>query len=208
MTYREFKESVLCEIDKAESERTENTEAFDLRVAKHPYRTNTDFDTFSTSELWDVWNFVKDSREWYVDVYENIKDDDGFRHAEYSGFAVMGTEKDLLDRINDCNIYSLRKENGVQYIHMLGYYYDAEETMGIDDGKTWRGVEFGGIDMPLADYLALTTEQRELMESECQQWIADLTEGEVVECFLEDAPVELHYSDVTDDTPEGVYIAI
>lgn len=118
------------------------------------------------------------------------------------------TKRDLLSRIADCNIYSLRKENGVQYIHMLGFFYDAECTMVAEDDKTWRQVEFGGIDMPLADYLALTTEQRELMESECKQWIDDLNEDEVVECFLEDAPVELHYLDVTDDTPEGVYIAI
>lgn len=208
MTYREFKDSVLCEIDKAESERTRNTLGFHLRVGRDPYVTNVDTSTFMTGETWDVWTFVRGRREWFVDVYEDIKDDDGFGHAEYTGCSVLGCEKDLLDRIKDCNIYSLRKENGVQYIHMLGYYYDAEETMWIDDGKTWRKVEFGGIDMPLADYLALTTEQRELMESECQQWIADLTEDEVVECFLEDAPVELHYLDVTDDTPEGVYIAI
>lgn len=207
MTYREFKDSVLVEIDKAESERTQNTLGFHFKVGRDPYVTNVDTNTFMTNEIWDVWNFVKDRPEWFVDVYEDIKDDDGFGHAEYTGCSVLGGKKDLLDRINDCNIFAVRKENGVQYVHMLGYYYDAECSME-DDGRNWRYVMFGGLDFTLDELRTMSEDDIYDAECECKQWIDDLNEDEVVECFLEDVPVELHYSDVTEDTPEGVYIAI
>lgn len=117
------------------------------------------------------------------------------------------TQRDLLDRIESRTIFSVRKVDGVQYVHMLGYYYDAECSME-DDGRNWRYVMFGGLDFTLDELRAMSEDDIYEVECECKQWIDDLTEDEVVECFLEDVPVELHYLEVTDDTPEGVYIAI
>ena len=117
------------------------------------------------------------------------------------------TQRDLLDRIKGCYIFSVRKVDGVQYVHMLGYYYDAEFSLE-DDGRNWRHVMFGGLDFTLDELRAMNDDDLFDAESECKQWIDDLNEDEVVEGFLNSALVELHYLDVTDDTPEGVYIAI
>lgn len=117
------------------------------------------------------------------------------------------TQRDLLDRIKSCDIFSVRKVDGVQYVHMLGYYYDAEFSIE-DDGRNWRHVMFGGLDLTLDELRTMSDDDLYDAESECKQWIDDLNDDEVVECFRESTLVELHYLDVTDDTPEGVYIAI
>ena len=118
----------------------------------------------------------------------------------------MKTE--LLKKIESQEIYALSKVDGVQYIKVLGYFYDAGYSVE-DDGKNWRGVEIGGMEMPLTEFCAMTEDQRYSMECESKQWIGDRTEDEVVDFFTgEDAPVELHFLDVNEDTPEGVYVSI
>ena len=74
----------------ARCEQDQYTTGYDLRVGRSPYVVNQDTEVFSLCEIDEVWDFVKDSAEWFVDVYECIKESDGFRHAEYTGFAIIG----------------------------------------------------------------------------------------------------------------------
>lgn len=87
MTYKEFKDSVVNAIVDAERTLGEGN-IFDLRVFRAPYKTNIDNAIFMVCEIQDAWDFVKDSEEWFIDIYENVFDEDGFGHAEYTDFTI------------------------------------------------------------------------------------------------------------------------
>ena len=50
-----------------------------------PYDVREDNEIFALDELDEVWDFIRGSGEWYVDIYENISGDN---RAEYTGFAI------------------------------------------------------------------------------------------------------------------------
>ena len=85
MTFEEFKERILNEIESANEELDNVLNILDLRAGRTPFNVIKDYDIFLTSDLEDAWNFVKDAEEWYVDVYENYI---GENHAMYTGFSV------------------------------------------------------------------------------------------------------------------------
>ena len=43
-------------------------------------------DIFAIDDIRSAYDFVKDAKEWYVDVYENFV---GENYAEFTGFAVV-----------------------------------------------------------------------------------------------------------------------
>lgn len=207
MTYGEFKDSVLYELDKAEKELLNEQSILDLRVFRHPYKTNVDNAIFCVNDIHDAWEFVKNAREWAVDVFENIYKEGETPYAEYTGCSVVDVGETLLERIDAGTIYTLRWIGGVQYIHILGYFYDAG-TDG-EENETWRNVEFCGLELPLAEYNAMTAEERSALESESKQWVEVLTKEEVLDFFDEHAPVFLHHEDVNENTHDNLtYIAI
>lgn len=85
MTYEQFKEQLLQEIEDATKDRYNEKNVLDLRVERKPYDTWKDNDIFCISDIEDAWEFVKDAEEWYVDIYENYV---GENYAEYTGYSV------------------------------------------------------------------------------------------------------------------------
>lgn len=86
MTLEEFKNITRKMIEHAESELDNEKNVLDLRAGRFPYDKINDLDIFSTGDIEDAYNFVKDAEEWYVDVYENFH---GENRADYIGLSVV-----------------------------------------------------------------------------------------------------------------------
>lgn len=209
MTYREFEDSVFYEIEKAEKEMNKDS-VLDLRVFRYPYKTNIDNAIFCIADIHDAWEFVKDAREWSVDIFENIYEDGQTPYAEYTGSSVVDEGNTLLERIKSCDLYTISWEDGVQYIKLLGYYYDAGCSVTENEEETWRYVQYSGYELPLAEFLAMSDLERNNLESEHTHYIEDLTREDVLDAFsVNDRPHSLHWVEVTKDTPtDKTYIAI
>lgn len=114
-------------------------------------------------------------------------------------------EKDIhkeLEMIESVNIYRLYWENGVHTIKILGYLYKSD-----DDGKgEWRHLEFCWYDMPVDTYLTGGADAWDIWESECKQYIGDCTAEEAYEIWKGYNATILEVYDITDETPDGVYI--
>lgn len=208
MTYREFKDSVLYEIEKAEKGMNEDS-VLDLRAFRYPYKVNIDNAIFCVDEIFKAWEFVKDAREWCVDIFENIYEDGKSIGAEYTGCSVEDNG-DVLKLIDSCDLYAISWKNGVQYIKLLGYYYDAGCSVTENEEETWRYVQYIGYELPLAEFLAMSDLERNNFESEHTHYIEDLTREDVLDAFsVNDKPHALHWDEVTEDTPtDKTYIAI
>lgn len=99
---------------------------------------------------------------------------------------------------------------GGKQIHILGYLY----TEGEDEGEgEWRNVEYTGFIEPLEEFVKHYAEKDNYVDdtaSELKQYIGDLDDEEVVDIINHyfnghPADYELHYSDITMDTPCGDY---
>lgn len=88
MTLEQFNERIGQEVGCAK-EYLDKGNVLDLRAGRSPYHPWDDLEVFSLDEVADIYDFVKDSEEWYVDVYENIV---GENRAEFTGFAVVSWE--------------------------------------------------------------------------------------------------------------------
>lgn len=109
----------------------------------------------------------------------------------------------IMKKYSDYNIYELKTVDSVRYIKIWGYFYDTDQDW--DEEKYWRDVEFSGLEMPLAEYLAGTDDDRDRWESECKQYIGDVTPEEALEAFRSYQAVSLDISEISDDTPDGFY---
>ena len=89
MDFQDFKDAVDYQIGNATDTLYDERNVLDLRVGRFPYKVNVDIDVFSITEINDVYDFIKDAEEWYVDVYENFV---GENYAEFTGFAVASWE--------------------------------------------------------------------------------------------------------------------
>lgn len=107
-----------------------------------------------------------------------------------------------LKKIDSVNIYRLFWENGVHTIKILGYLYKANDN---GDGE-WRNVEFCWYEMPVATYLTGGADAWDVWESECKQYIGDHTAEEAYAILKRYNPTMLSVFDITDATPDGVYI--
>lgn len=105
--------------------------------------------------------------------------------------------------INGLNIFRLYSEEGVRYIKILGYFYDAECSIDVP-GENWRHVEFCWYEVPLAEYLAADENQISEWESEHKQYITDMTEDDALESFEAYDAKPLDWSKV-ESAPDGIY---
>ena len=115
----------------------------------------------------------------------------------------------LLYKIECADLYTLYWFDGKIHIRILGYYYDAGFAQE-DDGKDWRYVAYSGYDMPLADYLASTEQDRAGWEEMYTRWIEDISAESLFEYLTcEDAPTPLHISEITEeDVNDKIYIDV
>ena len=88
MTLEQFSERISQEVESAK-EILDEGNVLDLRAGRSPYHPWEDLDVFSLDDVADIYDYVKDSEEWYVDVYENFV---GENRAEFTGFAVVSWE--------------------------------------------------------------------------------------------------------------------
>lgn len=110
---------------------------------------------------------------------------------------------DIMMQFDSIDIYELKTINGVRCIKIHGYFYPTDEYYGGE--KYWRDAEFCGFEMPLAEYLAGTDDDRDVWGSECKQYIGDMTPEEALEAFRSYQAVPLCLSEISDDTPDGFY---
>lgn len=82
MTREEFKTRLSAMVADEQGALT-----LDLRAFRHPYIVNEDNEIFGINELDEAYDFVKDSEEWYVDIYVNTPDEFG-GHADFTGEAL------------------------------------------------------------------------------------------------------------------------
>lgn len=57
----------------------------DLRAAKAPYEVNVNNYDCEIDNIEQLWDWLKDADEWYVDIYENVNED---KSAYYTGYAI------------------------------------------------------------------------------------------------------------------------
>lgn len=83
--YHKFVRRLKEQIALAERDRYDERNALDLRAHRTPFNPVNDIEIFSLDQFKEVWDFVKDSEEWYVDIYENYI---GENYAEFTDCAV------------------------------------------------------------------------------------------------------------------------
>lgn len=82
-----FKSKLSALIEQAQEEYV-----LDLRASRSPYDAWDDNEVFTINELDEVYDYIKDSDEWYVDIYENVPDDRG-GCAYYLGESLVSWEE-------------------------------------------------------------------------------------------------------------------
>lgn len=85
-TKENFTKRVLDAIEKAKANIYDERNPLDLRAARSPYDAHEDLEIFMLDQIDQAYEFIKDSDEWYVDVYENFV---GANYAEFTGHAVI-----------------------------------------------------------------------------------------------------------------------
>lgn len=104
----------------------------------------------------------------------------------------------VLPDVNGVDLYMVFKEDGVQTIKFLGYYYKN------DDG--WKYNALCWCSLPLSVLRAELEKDEDFIDnfqSSCKQYIEDdISVDDIIETALKPLLIE----DVTEDTPEGFYI--
>lgn len=115
MTREDFKAGLSALIEKEQGEYV-----LDLRVERAPYDVRHDNAIFSLKEIDDAYDFVKDSDDWFVDIYDNVPDECG-GHANYTG-ATLWCD----DIITKKNMKAYEKfEKRLDEVSLLDEWYDA-----------------------------------------------------------------------------------
>lgn len=111
--------------------------------------------------------------------------------------------KKELEKADGVNIYRLYWENGIHTIKILGYIYYSDHYPNNED---YRHVEFCWYDMPVDTYLTGGESAWDEWECEHTQYIEDCTAEKAYEILQGYNPTILNVYDITDETPDGVYI--
>lgn len=111
--------------------------------------------------------------------------------------------KQELAKANGVNIYCLYWEEGIHIIKILGYVYYSDHYPNNED---YRHVEFCWYEIPVDEYLAGGVDAWDDWECEHKQLIKDCTEEEAYEILKSYNASVLGVYDITDETPDGVYI--
>lgn len=86
MTFEEFRSLLQEQIDGAELNKDSQNNVLDLRAFKAPYDGWENQGIYCTNEIEEAWEFIKDSEEWFIDIYENIQ---GANTAVFTDFALF-----------------------------------------------------------------------------------------------------------------------
>lgn len=108
----------------------------------------------------------------------------------------------VLPDVNGVDLYMVFKEDGVQTIKFLGYYYKN------DDG--WKYNALCWCSLPLSVLRSELEKDEDFIDNfqaSCKQYIEDdISVDDIIETARAYPLKPLLIEDVTDDTPEGLYI--
>ena len=85
MEKQEFIALLKEQIAIAESEKSDKRNVLDLRGTRYPYQSWNDSFVTEIDDLDFVWEFLKDAKEGYVDIYENLYEEE---YAVFTDCAV------------------------------------------------------------------------------------------------------------------------
>ena len=85
MEKQEFIALLKEQIAIAESEKSDKRNVLDLRGTRYPYKSWDDSFVTEIDDLDFVWEFLKDAKEGYVDIYENLYEEE---YAVFTDCAV------------------------------------------------------------------------------------------------------------------------
>jgi hypothetical protein len=88
MKKKEFIEKVKEQLALAEKAKDGSENVLDLRVTRYPYYFD-DTKIFLPHQLDEIYEFIKEAPNWYVDIYENIA---GENLAVYTDYSVIGMQ--------------------------------------------------------------------------------------------------------------------
>lgn len=77
------------QIELALENRCNERNVLDMRIYRHPYKQE-DYNIFSIDQLDDAYEFVRNSPEWTLDIYENYAGED---YAESTDYSVIRTRE-------------------------------------------------------------------------------------------------------------------
>lgn len=99
--------------------------------------------------------------------------------------------------------YHSADDSHEKWIHVFGYVYDADDLF-----NPYRVLDYSGFDIPLSRFLESDFNVYMFADG-LKQYIDELNEDkarEVIESYLKDVDRVLDYSDITMDTPCGMYV--
>lgn len=76
MEKQEFITLLKEQIAIAESEKSDNRNVLDLRGTRFPCQSQDDYFVTEIDDLDFIWEFLKDAKEGYVDIYENLYEEE------------------------------------------------------------------------------------------------------------------------------------
>lgn len=130
------------------------------------------------------------SREGYAAGYK-----DGVCRAKEIALELLNeAELRQVANINICRVY---KEDGVQMIKFLGYFYKNDEG--------WVLVEFGFFDLTLGEYWRNQYRMDEL-ECDAKQYVTNFNSVNDAYSALKSYGITDISGELSQDTPEGVYL--
>lgn len=124
---------------------------------------------------------------------------DGIVRAKESVLMLLNEAE--LRKVADLNIYEVFKQDGVQMIKVLCFFWEGDEG--------WKRTEFVGLEMPLAEYQQGMIEDDDFywtIEAQAKQYITDFESvNDAYEALKEYKIKPLSINQVNDNTLEGVY---
>lgn len=124
---------------------------------------------------------------------------DGIVRAKESVLMLLNEAE--LRKVADLNIYEVFKQDGMQMIKVLCFFWEGDEG--------WKRTEFVGLEMPLAEYQQGMIEDDDFywtIEAQAKQYITDYPSVfEAYESLKEYKIKPLNINQVDENTPEGVY---
>ena len=109
----------------------------------------------------------------------------------------------------DKYVYDVYTAGGVKYVVILCMAYQADDD---EDGKNCRLLEYSECEMPLSDIAKMNDYDLSIFIAEHKTYISDMTEKEARRTLLtysdgkHGAKKALNFSELTENTPDGMYI--
>lgn len=119
-----------------------------------------------------------------------------------------------MHKYNDKEFYSVEEHDGIKFVHIHGYIYDAGEGIRRAD-ETHRNVVLRNCYIPLSEFTGLNEDTLIRFMSTCEQSIEDMTKRDAESMMdgyysrligIKQSAKELPFTELTRNTPCGEYV--